>query len=171
LEEGLGTPSLLKPARWKRPETPRVGVAQVAAILFPSDFLGGIIPPFKPGKKRIALPLAPPRHAIEVGVFFSREDPWIIRTEMDKASGTFIGHMSLPGGESVAIAAREVSFEPAAIPLASEWARTGHALSGAPEIGEARDNCSAVLMHYRPADGQVIVLAEINGITIKRNKQ
>lgn len=169
MEEQLGTPNLLRPVRWKRPETPRVGVAQVAAILFPTDFLGGTIPPFKPAKKRIALPLAPPRHAIEVGVFFSREDPWIIRTEMNKAGGTFIGHMSLPGGENVAIAAREVPFEPAAIPLASEWGRTGHALSGAPEVGEARDNCSAVLLGKKPADEQVVVLAEINGITIKRN--
>lgn len=169
MERRLGTPELLKPARWKRPETPSVGVAQVASIVFLTDFLGGTIPPFRSGRKRIALPLAPPRHAIEIGVFYSFEDPLTIRTEMNNAGGTFIGHMSLPGGENVAVAAREISFEVEAIPLASEWERVGHALSGAPMVGQAIDNCGAVLLRYRPADGQVVVLAEINGIKIKRN--
>ncbi len=67
MEAQLGTPKLPPLARWKRPETPSVGVAQVASIMFPTDFLGGTIPPFKSGPKRIAVTLAPPRHAIEVG--------------------------------------------------------------------------------------------------------
>jgi hypothetical protein len=117
MEKQLGTPNLLRPARWKRPETPPVGSVQVASIMFPTDFLGGTIPPFESGRKRIALPLAPPRHAIEIGVFYSLEDPSTIRTEMNNAGGTFIGHMSLPSGENVAVAAREVPFEVAAIPL------------------------------------------------------
>ena len=49
MEAQLGTPKLPPPARWKRPETPSVGVAQVASIMFPTDFLGGTIPPFKSG--------------------------------------------------------------------------------------------------------------------------
>jgi hypothetical protein len=169
MEKLLGTPNLLKPARWKRPETPSVGVAQVASIMFPTDFLEGSIPPFKSGRKRIALPLGQPRHAIEIGIFYSREDPSTIRTEMNNAGGAFIGHMSLPGGENVVVAAREVPFETTAIPLASEWERVGPALSGAPKVGESIDNCGAVLLLDRPADGQVVTLAEINGITIERN--
>jgi hypothetical protein len=115
------------------------------------------------------LPLAPPRHAIEIGVFYSFEDPSTIRTEMNNAGGTFIGDMSLPGGENVAVVAREISFEVAVIPLASEWEQVGHALSGAPKVGQAIANCGAVLLRDRPADGQIVVLAEINGITLKRN--
>ena len=53
MERRWGTPNLLKPARWKRPETPAVGVVQVASIAFPTDFLGGTIPPFKSRRKRI----------------------------------------------------------------------------------------------------------------------
>ncbi len=63
---------------------------------------------------------------------------------MNNAGGTFIGHMSLPGGENVAVVAREISFEVAAIPLASEWERVGHGLSGAPKVGQAIANCGAV---------------------------
>jgi hypothetical protein len=163
----LDTPDLL--ARWNRPETPPVGSVQVASIMFPTDFLGGTIPPFKSGRKRIALPLAPPRHAIEIGVFYSLEDPPTIRTEMNNSGGTFIGHMSLPGGENVVVAAREVPFEAAAIPLAYERGRVGHALSAAPKVGEAIDNCGVVMLLDKPADGQIVTLAEINGITIKRN--
>ena len=67
MERRLGTPNLLKPARWKRPETPAVGVVQVASIAFPTDFLGGTIPPFKSGRKRITLPLAPPELSLNLG--------------------------------------------------------------------------------------------------------
>ena len=144
------------------------GGAQVASILFPTDFLGGTIPPFKSGRKRIALPLAPPRHAIEVGVFYSHAEPSIIRTEMSNSGGTFIGHMNLPGGENVAVAAREVPFEPSAIPLTS--AGGWHALSGAPKVGEVIENCGAAL-HNMPAHGEVVVLVEFNGITVKRTGQ
>lgn len=168
-ERQLGTPNILPPVRWKRPETPSVGVAHVASIMFPTDFLGGTIPPFKSGRKRIALPLAAPGQAIEIGVFYSLEDPSTIRTEINKAGGTFIGHMSLPGGENVAVVARETPFEAQAIPAAAEWARTIRPLSGAPNSGDAIDNCGAVLLRDRPADGQTVLLAEINGIRIKRN--
>ena len=126
-EVQLGTPKLLPLARWKRPETPSVGVAQVASIMFPTDFLCGTIPPFKSGPQRVAVALAPPRHAIEIGLFYSRADPSTIRTEINNAEGRCcIGYFSLPGGENVAVAARVVPFDNAAlIPSASKG--VGHA--------------------------------------------
>ncbi len=109
------------------------------------------------------MPLAPPRHAIEIVVFYSRQEPSTIKAGLNNAGVKSISYMSLPGGENVVVAAREVTFEAAAIPLASEWERVGHALSGAPEIGEVIDNCGAVMLRDRPADGQIVALAEING--------
>jgi hypothetical protein len=168
-ERQLGTPKLPPLARWKRPETPPTGFAQVASIMFPTGFLCGTIPPFKPGQKRIALPLAPPGHAIEIGIFYSREDPSTVKAGLSSAGGKSIGYMSLPGGEHVIVAAREVPFEAAAIPLAHGLESVGHALSGAPKAGEVIDNCGAVLLLNRPADGEIVTLAEINGVTTKRN--
>jgi hypothetical protein len=144
-----------------------VGISQVASILFPTDFLGGIIYPFKPGRNRFALPMAPPGHAIEVGTYYSREEPSTIKASLIIAGSTPIGYMSLPGGENVIFAAHVVHFDAALIPSASKG--VGHALSGAPKVGEVIDNCGAVLLHDIPADGQIVILAEINGITIKRN--
>jgi hypothetical protein len=86
-----------------------------------------------------------------------------------EAGRTPIGYMSLPGGENVGVAAREVPFDSALIPPISEPGRTRHALSGAPRAGEVIDNRGAVLLHHKPADGQIVTLAEINGITIKGN--
>jgi hypothetical protein len=163
----LGTPKLPPRARWERPETPSVGVAQVASIMFPTDFLGGNIPPFKSGPKRVPVLLAPPRHAIEVGLFYSRADPPTIRTEINNAEGRCIGYFSLPGGENVAVAARVVPFNAALTPSASKGA--WHALSGAPKDDEVIENCGGVALLHMPADGQIVTLAEINGVTIKRN--
>jgi hypothetical protein len=171
-ERLFGKQTVLQPIRWIRPETPSVGAAHVASILFPTDFLDGTIKPFKPlnkqDQKRIALPLAPSGHAIEVGVFFSFEDPLTIIVRSD-AGDTCIGYRSLPGGEYVAFAAREVPFNPASILPASDLGRAFQALSGAPKVSEAIDNCSAILLHDNPADGEAAFLVEINGATIKRN--
>lgn len=155
-----------RPVRWKRPATPSVGVVQVASILFPTDFLRGRIPPFQPCRKRIALPLAPPGHAIEIGVFYSRDEPSAAKTNLNKAGGTSLGYFSLPDGENVVIAAREVPFKPEAIPQLYEWGRIGYALSGAPEVGTSIDNCGATMLHHKPMDGEIATLAEINGLTI-----
>lgn len=67
----------------------------------------------------------------------------------------------------MAVAARVVPFDAALIPSASEG--VGHALSGAPKPGEVIENCGGVLLHHIPANGQIVTLAEINGVTIKRN--
>ncbi len=67
------------------------------------------------------------------------------------------------------VACREVDFDTAAIPPASEWERTGQALSGAPAAGETMDDCGAVVLRQRPQDGEIIALAEINGIKVTRN--
>lgn len=116
-----GTARVLKPVRWKRPTTPAVGAIQVASILFPTDFLRGTIPPFKPGRKRIALPLAAPGHAIEIGIFYSHDEPLVVKTNLSNIGGTTLGYISLSSGENVTIAARGVPFEPTAIPLLYEW--------------------------------------------------
>jgi hypothetical protein len=171
IERDLGTSNVPQPIRWKRPETPSVGTAHVASIMFPTDFLGGTINPFKSLKsdqKRFALPLAPSGHAIEVGIFFSFEDLLTIKDRMRNAGGTFISCVALPGGENVAVTARQIPFNPDRIPLASERGRVGWPSSGAPKVGEAIDNCGTILFD-RPAEGQPALLAEINGITIKRN--
>jgi hypothetical protein len=161
-----GTPHLPPLMRWKRPETPSMGLAQVASILFPTDFLGGSIHPFKPGRKRLALPMAPPHHAIEIGVFYSREEALSIKALLVEARSTPIGYISLPGGENVAVAARQVPFDSANIRPPSQGVR--HALSGAPKPGESIDACG-VLLHHEPANGEIVTLGEINGITIKGN--
>lgn len=170
-ERESGITNILSPKRWKRPTTPSTGSVQVASILFPTDFLLGRIPPFKTGRKRIAWPLASPHHAIEIGVFYSFDDPLAIRTNLNNAGGTFIGYMNLPNRENVAIAAREVPFDHAIVSGTLELGHTGHALSGAPAIGEVNKNSSALMFHHRPADGEMATLAEINGIRIKRDTE
>jgi hypothetical protein len=170
-ERQLGTAEVLLPVRWKRPLTPSVGVVQVASILFPTDFLRGTIPAFKSGRKRVALLLASPHHAIEIGVFYSFDEPSIIRINLNNAKGKFIGYMSLPNGENVVIAAREVPFDPAIISGTLELGCAGHLLSGAPAVGEVNKNSSALMLHHRPADGEMATLAEINGIPVKRDNQ
>jgi hypothetical protein len=121
----------------------------VASILFPSDFLRGAIRAFKPGRTRFALPMAPPRHAIEVGVIYSLEDPPIIAAEMANAGITFLGHFHLPCGENVAVSACEVPFDPALIPPLSALGH-GLPLSGAPEPDKSIGNCGAVMLHAKP---------------------
>jgi hypothetical protein len=54
-----------------------------------------------PGRKRFALRMAPPGHAIEVGAYYSREEPSTIKASLINAGSTPIGYMSLPGGETV----------------------------------------------------------------------
>lgn len=162
---------VLKPVRWKRPTTPPVGAVQVASILFPTDFLLGSIPPFEPGRKRIALPLARSGHAIEIGVFYSRDCPSIIKNDLNNAGTTSLGYMSLPSGEHVVIAAREVPFDPSTIPQLYKWGRIGHALSGALAVGEVINNCGAAMLHHKPANGEVATLAEINGVATRRKSR
>ena len=166
MEAQLGTPKLPPLARWKRPETPSVGVVQVASIMFPTDFLRGTIPPFKSGLKRLPITLAPPGHAIEVGLFYSRADPPTTRTELENAERSCLDYFSLPSGENVALAWCVIPFDPALIPPPSKG--VGHALSGAPKPGEAIENCGGVAYSI-PPDGQMLTLVEINGATIKRN--
>jgi hypothetical protein len=158
----------LRPLRWKRPKTPPMGAIHVASILFPTDFLCGVIRAFKPGRTRVALPMAPPRHAIEVSVIYSLEEPSNIAAEMTKAGITFLGHFHLPCGGIVAVSACEVPFDPALVPPPSALGR-GFALTGAPASGKSIGNCGAVIVHAKPEDGQSVTLAEINGYTVKRN--
>ena len=94
-ETELGTPNLLRPARWTRPETPQRGAVQVASITFPTALLAGTIPPFKANRKRIGLRWAPVGRAVELGVFYSREAVAAIEAGLIQARGKPIAYISL----------------------------------------------------------------------------
>jgi hypothetical protein len=162
LQFGAQLPPL---ARWKRPETPPEGLAQVASINFPTDFLNGAFSAFKSGRTRVAVPIAPPGRAIEVGLFYSRDEPASIRMALDTATGKCLGFFTLSNGENVAVAARVVSYDPALIRSASNDVRR-HPLRGAPRADEVFE-CSGVLHHRYPGDGEPLFLSEFNGIRVK----
>lgn len=153
--------------RWRRPSTPEVGAVHLASILFPTDFLRSTTIA-KPTKLKVALPLAPPGHAIEVMLLYANVEPSVAENLLRNRGIAAFGFMTLLCGEIAILAARQVPFEAEFIPDLKSIAGQMRPLLGAPALDEKMSGLHAVLMHKKPADGDVIHLTEINGFTVGR---
>jgi hypothetical protein len=151
--------------RWRRPTTPGKGGAAVATILFPTDFLHRVDVPLKKGPK-FSIPMAPPGHAIEVLLVYSREAVSVTEAGLLALGITPIVHVCLPGGDNVNIGARSVKFDPKYIPELSQRRGRIVPLTGAPKPGESIDGAHAVLVLKHPEDGEAIHLFEVNGLSV-----
>lgn len=154
-------------ARWRRRPTPELGGVHLASILFPTDFLRST-QIAKPTKSKVALPLAAPGHAIEVMVFYANAEPSVAAQALRERGITPFGCMTRLSGENTILAARQVPFEAELIPDMKSIMGQMNSLLGAPALGEKKSGLHAVLMHKKPANGEVILLAEINGLTVGR---
>lgn len=157
-------PSLV---RWRRPATPESGATHVMSILFPTDFLRSAdIPP--PSKFKLALQLAPSGRAVEVMLFYSKDDPAVPEAALRRRGIIAFGYMTLPCGEVAVLAARHVAFDPKFVPDLESLSGKMRPLLGSPRPGERFDDAHAILLHKKPSDGGVLHLAEINGLSVHR---
>lgn len=154
-------------ARWRRPPTPEFGAVHLASVLFPTDFLRSKTIA-QPTKLKFAMPLAPPGHAIEVMLFYANVEPSLAEKLLRDRKITAFSYMTLLCGEIAILAARQVPFEAEFIPDLRKVAGQMRPLLGAPALGEKMSGLHAVLMHKKPADGEAIHLAEINGFAVGR---
>lgn len=152
-------------ARWTRSATPTDGYVQVASLVFPTDFLRGAIQhPPEPGKRKFAIPMAPPGAAIEVGLYYTRRATTDIESDFVGRGVTPLVWWELDDDEKVVLAAKQTPFNPELVPDFNNG--NIQPLSGAPGGGESTDNLSAVLLFDAPTDRRPILLAEVNGLMV-----
>lgn len=97
--------------KWRRPSTPERGAVHALTLAFPTDYLLARRPATMGTETKpvIALPPAPAGQALEVGLFYSREEPASLEEKLASA-GLPLGYNSLPSGEIVSIVLRNAPF-------------------------------------------------------------
>ena len=158
--------------RWRRPETPKSGVALAALLRFPTDFLKGATPieSVKRGKKRFFFDLADAGMSVDIGVFFSLQSANDVKSAL-QTWGNVLFHADLPSGERMWICGRRAPFDPAWIPEDSIFSKgPGKIYVGEDvlPVGRTLSDLSMSLWSD-PKDGEPIVLAELTGVSLTRN--
>lgn len=162
-----GVPTVLEPARWRRPLPQPGQPALVAVIDFPTDYLTAVFEPVTPdGKPKFVLPLAPAGGSLRVGVFYALQADADSAVQAHvRALDTPIVKLDLPCGETAIIVAKT---EPV-MTLNFDLKGAGEALRplrGAPGPGEIAV-CGAVLWADRPNDNEAVHLVEVSGLTLR----
>lgn len=159
--------SIPKLIRWSRPETPNKGATCVVSIDFPTDYLRADIKKATTvasrKKIRFALPIARSGCAVRVDIFYTKESPDVLFKKFTKLNFTPLGYMALSSDEFVIITARHIPFDSKNMPDFNS--HLGTPLEGAPKKGQSIKNAHAV-MWTEPKDGSLIILSEINGLTV-----
>lgn len=162
---GLDVPSDRAFVRWKRSATPTSGAVHVMSILFPSDFLLLNAPPQLLTKPVYYLKPAPQGHAIEIGLFYSKEPPATLGDKLAKISIPMF-NAQLPCGEYVSLVGRIVPFDKTQYDgLKGTLKRLRK--DAIPEFGQEWKNVSAMLFN-EPNDGEALQLIELTGFTFRR---
>lgn len=167
--EGITRPDSRAWIRWRRPPTPDRGAALALSIFFPSDYLRGPALKGAPKKPIFVIESAPAGHAIEIGLFYSREDPEQVRAKLQRI-GTPLTRSGLPNGDSIWLVARSMPFVlPKEIRQSEKWIRKIHPIGRdwGLEPGDRHSGLTGIF-HNEPKDGQVLQLLEIGGITVSR---
>lgn len=156
--------------RWKRPDPDPNQVCLVASVTFPTEYLGIEFQARKLGGRKLAFPLPAVGHGFELSIFnHSRKSPSLESSFLAKGLTPFIS-IGLASGEIFSIAGRNVEF-----PFTREqlFPQSQGSISwfGQPiPIGDQVSRASAIMVHDFPKDGEPILLAEINGFSIKRER-
>lgn len=162
-EAGVG-PSERAVVVWPKPQTPDIGAAHVASLIFPAIGFAADQPEGSAAKP-ICLFEVPDGQAGEIGLFYSREVIETLKVKLEKI-GTVCGFTMLDDGCSVFTVARARDFDVSSLPVQLPAnALLDDSLKGSETI----ENLHAVYWSD-PRETGTLQMVEIGGIRLKRNK-
>ena len=170
LSDGLTQPRDRALIKWKRPPTPDIGAAHVASIIFPTEFLKLPEPQGIPKKPLIIFGAAPPGKAVEIGFFYSREDPATLEPKLLQ-----IGHpivcTTLDNGEMITVVAREADFDRAVLPSQDKLDKSSSNIHSK-DVHAIKDELKNLtgMFWNDPGDVGSLMIIEVGGMSLRRNE-
>jgi hypothetical protein len=167
--DGLIQPPGRALVKWKRSPTPDIGAVHVASIIFPTEFLKLPEPQATQKKPLIIFGAAPLEKAVEIGFFYSREDPATLEPKLLQI-GRPIVCTTLDNGEMITVVAREADFDRAVLPSQDKLDKSpGNILSKHVHAIESEMTNLTGMFWNAPGDGKTLMLIEVGGISLRRN--
>jgi hypothetical protein len=155
--------------KWQRPATPEHGAIHVLSLLFPTNFLTGPQLKGSHGKPLTLFPAAPSGHALELGVFYSQEEPQQLGERFGLIGIPFLW-VALTGGEHVSIVLRSRVFDGAPLGgerhVGSDIRPLGETLGQMTKGQKLSDLTALVALH---STSEARIFAEVSGVSLTKN--
>jgi hypothetical protein len=168
--EGLVQPSDRAIVKWKRQPTPEIGAVQVASIIFPTEFLKLPEPQGTAKKPLIIFRAAPQGKAVEIGFFYSREEPATLEPKLLKI-GRPVVCTKLKNAETITVVAREADFDRTVLPSQTQMDKSsGNILSKEVHAIKTEMKNLTGMFWNAPVDGGSLMMIEVGGMSLRRNE-
>lgn len=154
--------------KWRKPNTPTVGTAQVATLIFPVDYLRNAAPAMTPKKPAIVFTADAPGNAVELGLFYSRESEETLLPKL-ASIGQPLFHTVLQNGEMVHVIARIRAFDPNVLPNSDKLNAGGLTLLSSKMLANPQTEVTGLnaVFWNAPKDGESFQMLEIGGVSLR----